>query len=384
MMASTALVPAAATAAELLYGVTAKDQLVTLHSDSPGLFRSRDAITGLLGTDKITAIDVRPSDGRLYGLSSNSRLYTIAGRTGRATPVGGPFSPRLGARDVGFDFNPTVDKLRVVTGPGSNFRVDPVTGKLVDGDAAMTGVQGDRNLSYRANDPAGSAKPRVVASAYTGNSAGATATKLFGIDTARNTLVLQDPPDDGVLDTIGRLHIDAGGPGGFDIARNGRAYASFSRHGKGPTGLFRISLSTGRATRAAVYNAVGVFTRAAGGRIRALAAAGRVADDTSLPRVQNRALNVVRVSELLTNQALRLEVRCKEACTIESQLVLRRRVVGGDTGAVLAHGGRTVLRLRLSRKGKRIVRRLRPRRLDVGIAVADAAGNTVRTSRFRR
>lgn len=384
---STGFAPAGASAAERLYGVTDRGQLVTLHSDSPGVFRSKKAITGLLGSDRVTALDVRPSTGRLYGLSASSRLYTIDVRTGRATPVGGPFSPRLGPQDAGFDFNPTVDKIRVVTGAGSNFRVDPITGQLVDGDPALAGAQGDGDLRYDANDPAGAAKPRVAASAYTNNSAGATSTQLFGIDTARDTLVLQDPPNDGVLNTVGRLRIDAGGPVGFDIAGNGRAYASFALRGlrgRGPTGLFRVNLANGRATPAADFNAVGVFARTADGDIRALAAGGRVADDKVAPRVRNRKLNNPRVRELLTGRVLRLEIRCTEACAVVSQLLLGRRVVGGATGGVRARGGRTVLKLRLSRKGRRIVRRQRPNLLDVGIAAADAAGNTVRTKRYQR
>ena len=384
MTASALLVPAAASAAQRLYGVTDKSQLVTLSSDSPGVFRSREAITGLLGSDTITAIDVRPSNGRLYGLSADSRLYTIAARTGRARPVGGPFSPRLGPQDAGFDFNPTVDKLRVVTEPGRNFRLDPVTGQLVDGDAALTGRQGDRDLSYEANDPAGSANPRVAASAYSDNSAGANSTRLFGIDSARDTLVRQNPPNAGVLNTVGKLRIDASGPVGFDIDASGRAYASFALHGRGPTGLFRINLATGRATPAADFNAVGLFARTADDEIGALAAGGRVDDDDTRPRVRNRKLNNPGVSQLLGGRALRLEVRCSEACVAETQLLLGRRVVGVGLGGVRARGGRTVIRLRLSRKGRQIVRRRRPPLLKVGIAAADAAGNTVRSGRFRR
>ncbi len=384
IMAATALVPAGARAAERLYGVTDRGRLVTLHSDSPAVFRSKKAITGLLGNEAITAIDVRPADGRLYGLSTNSRLYTLAPRSGRATRVGGPFSPRLGVGDIGFDFNPAADKLRVVTANGGNFRVSPVTGRLVDGDADLSGVQGDRDLRYEANDPARSSRPRVAASAYSANSAGAARTKLFGIDTSRDTLVLQDPPNEGVLNTVGKLRIDAGGPVGFDIAEDGRAFASFALRGKGPTGLFRINLSRGRATPAATFNAVGVFARGPKDGIRAIAAAGRVADDKLGPRVGNRKLNDPRVSQLLSRRVLRLEVRCSEACGVEAQLVLGRRVVGGDSGAVLAGGGRTVLRLGLSSKGRRIVGRVRPRRLDVAIAATDAAGNTVKTDSFQR
>jgi len=383
MAAGSALVPSGAGAAERLYGVTDRDQLVTLHSDSPGVFRSKKAITGLLGRDRITAIDVRPSTGRLYGLSSNSRLYTIAPRTGRATPVGGPFSPRLGPQDAGFDFNPTVDKIRVVTGRGRNFRLDPITGQVVDGDAAITGVQGDRDLVYAAGDRGAGTSPRVAASAYTNNRAGASTTRLFGIDTRRDTLVLQEPPNDGVLSTVGRLRVNAAGAVGFDVAADGRAYASFALRGRGPTGLFRIDLDNGQATPAADFNAVGLFARTDDDEIRALAAGGRVADDKSPPRVRNRKLNDPRVRELLRGRVLRVRVSCTEACVVVSQLLLGKRVVGGDTGGVRARGGRTVLRIGLSRKGRRIVRRLSPNRLDVAIAASDAAGNEVSTRSFQ-
>lgn len=384
MLASCALAPTGATAAERLYGVTDRGQLVTLHSDSPGVFRATTPITGLLGSDRITAIDVRPSTGTLYGLSSDSRLYTIAVRTGRATPVGGPFGRRLGLQDAGFDFNPTVDKIRVVTGFGRNLRLDPITGQVVDGDAAMTGVQDDRDLSYEANDRGAGSQPLVAASAYTNNQAGAASTQLFGIDTRRDTLVLQDPPNDGVLSTVGSLRVNAGGAVGFDVAEDGRAYASFASRGRGPTGLFRIDLSNGRATSPADFNAVGLFARTNDDEIRALAAGGRVADDRTPPRVRNRKLNNPRVSELLTGRVLRLQVSCTEACVVVSQLLLGRRVVGGDIGGVRARGGRTVLRLRLTKKGRRVVRRLRPNRLDVAIGATDAAGNAVRTRGFQR
>ena len=285
---------------------------------------------------------------------------------------------------MGFDFNPTVDKLRVVTGPGRNFRLDPVTGQLVDGNLAVTGTQGDRNLSYEANDPNNSAKPRVTASAYINSRAGATSTELFGIDSARDVLVLQDPPNDGVLNTVGKLRVNAGGAVGFDVAKNGGAYASFAKGGKGATGLYRVNLSNGRATRAASFNSVGGFTRKRGTRIRALATAGRVSDDNLRPRVGNRKLNDPLVSQLLSGRVLRLRITCSEACLVDAQLVLGRTVVGGDDGQVRSRGGRIVLRLDLSRKGARIVRRRKPSVLAVGIAAVDGGGNRVRSSRYQR
>lgn len=375
--------PASASAADRIYGVTAKNRLVTLHSDSPGVFRANKSIRGLARGETILAIDFRPATGALYGLSSGGRLYAIAVKSGRATPAGGPFDPTLGGGDAGFDFNPVADKIRLVTEPGRNVRLDPVSGRIVDSDPATPGIQEDGRLAYAPGDPAGSAAPRLAASAYTNSRTGATATRLFGIDAARDTLVFQEPPNEGVLSTVGRLGVDTGGRAGFDIARNGRAYASFVVRGSDPVGLFRIDLDSGRATPAAEFNAVGAFARRTVAGIRALAVAGSVRNDKRAPRVSNRKLNNPLVSELLSGRVLRLAAGCSEACVVRAQLLLGQRVVGDATGGVRARGGRTVLDLRLSRSGRRVVRRLRPGVLTVAIGAADAAGNVIRTRNFR-
>lgn len=382
MLVITALAPTGAQAAERLYGVTAKGRLVTFHSDSPGVLRTSRAITGLVGSDRITAIDVRPATGALYGVSSGSRLYTITPASGKATPVGGPFSPSLDSGGVGLDFNPVADKLRVVTRGGRNFRLGPVSGRTVDGDLVQSGVQGDRSLAYAPGDHPGTDRPQVTAIAYSNSVSGARATKLFGIDTARDTLVFQNPPDEGVLTTVGRLVADVAGPVGFDIASDGLAYASFAPGGRGATGLFRVNLSRGRAKSAAAINAIGGFARRSGEEIRALAAGGPVPGDDTRPRLRNRKLNNPRVSELLTGRVLKLRVSCSEACVAQAQLLLGRRVVGGARRGLAARG-RRVLRLRLSRRGRRIVRRERPQLLEVGLAAVDAAGNSVRSARFQ-
>ena len=378
----TALAPAGAGAAERLYGVTANDRLVTFNSDSPGAVRATKRISGLRAGEAVTAIDVRPSNGALYGVTDAGRLYTIAASTGRARAVSpNPFGLSLRGRDVGFDFNPTVDKLRVVSDKNQNFRVDPLSGRVLDGDPAQPGVQPDRDLSYEPTDPAAGTDPQVRSSAYTGNAPGATP-RLFGIDVIRGTLVLQDPPNQGVLSTVGRLGAGARRAVGFDIARDGTAFVA-SRAGRRSVRLYRVNLDSGRATRAARRHTVGSYRGRRRDPIRALAAAGFVADDSTQPRVGNRKLNDPRVSQLLTGRVLRLEVRCSEACSVQTQLVLGRQVVGGARGQVRSRAGRVVLGLRLDREGQRIVRRLRPDRLDVGIRVADAAGNAVRTQRFQ-
>lgn len=369
-----------ASAAERFYGVTASDRLVTFNSDSPGAVRSSRAITGI-GRASILAIDIRPATGQLYGLADNDRLYRIATRTGKARRVGPPLFKQRSAA-VGFDFNPTVDKIRVVNTAGQNARVDPDTGALTDGEPDLTGAQPDGPLRYDANDPGFRTPPRIGASAYTNSRVQATSTELYGIDQRRNVVVLQTPPNDGVLTTVGRLGADAGAPVGFDIASDGRAYAAFGQPGVPSIGLFRVDLSSGRASQAAKFNAIGSLP---GGRsrdpVRALAAAGRVPNDRTRPRVRNRKLNDPLISQLLRGRVLRLAVRCNEACDIEATFRLGGRVVGRGTGTVAGTRGTAVLRVKLTRAGRRIVRRARPSVLRVALRVADAAGNTVSTER---
>ena len=210
---------------------------------------------------------------------------------------------------------------------------------------------------------------------------------LFGIDQARNTLVRQAPPNEGVLSTVGRLRVqskkplrlDAKAPVGFDVARSGRAYATFRVGPLGSSALLRIDLRTGRALPTATLPLVGTTLRGRADPLRAFTAAGRVGDDRRPPRLTNQKLNDPTISQLLRGRSLRVAVGCNEACTIVAALRFKRRVVGGAVGAVTGRAGRVTLPLELTKKGNRVVRRLRPEILKVEFVVLDAAGNVSKT-----
>ncbi len=87
----------------------------------------------------------------------------------------------------------------------------------------------------------------VSAAAYTNSFAGTTATMLFDIDSAADTLALQNPPNDGTLANVGALGVDVAGDVGFDIAggANGLALAALRTSVGGPVSLYRIDLATG-------------------------------------------------------------------------------------------------------------------------------------------
>jgi hypothetical protein len=240
--------PAPATAAELLAGIGtsgANNILVTFPSDDP-MDVSKVKIKGLQKKERILGIDVRPLNGQIYALGSTSRLYVINRDTGVATAVSPtPLNPAVTGDSVAFDFNPTVDRIRIMTDAGQNLRAHPDTGAIVAVDAS---------LAYAGGDPNFADVPEVSACAYTNNDNDPlTSTTLFDIDTANDVVVRQDPPNNGTLNTVGPLGVDAVHVAGFDIAgSNGVAYASLvvkdGRKKNLRATLFTINLSTGAAT----------------------------------------------------------------------------------------------------------------------------------------
>ncbi|HWM87243.1 MAG TPA: DUF4394 domain-containing protein [Kofleriaceae bacterium] len=238
--------PPGAEAYAPLYLVSEANELILVGAEAPSTVLSSVPISGLVAGEDVLAIDFRPATGALYALSSGSRVYTIDPASGAATAVGAaPFSPALRGSVFGFDFNPTVDRIRVVSDAGQNLRLHPVTGEVAGTDT---------DLAFDALDPAAGAAASVVASAYTGNFLGSTRTTLYGIDTARDSLVRQGSdggaptsPNTGALFSVGPLGFDAAELAGFDIAGRDAAFAAVAPAGTSPQ-LHVVNLATGAAT----------------------------------------------------------------------------------------------------------------------------------------
>jgi hypothetical protein len=100
----------------MLYGSTASNRLVSFSSTAPGTLMTNVAITGLQGGENVVGIDFRPATGQLLALGSTSRIYTLDVSTGAATQIGtNVFTTTLNGTEFGFDFNPTVDRIRVTS-----------------------------------------------------------------------------------------------------------------------------------------------------------------------------------------------------------------------------------------------------------------------------
>src|SRR5688500_1330710 len=109
--------------------VAGGNRIVTVNANSPGTIVSSVTVTGLDPLTTIGAIDYRPASPRvLYAISNVGTIYAIDTRTGVATKAGPTAVPTIGG--IGFDFNPTVDRIRVDTQTRQDFRLVPDTGAL--------------------------------------------------------------------------------------------------------------------------------------------------------------------------------------------------------------------------------------------------------------
>ncbi len=220
----------------------AEPELAALDADGVLLvFRAHDATsrrvvpTGVTG--RLVGIDVRPADGRLYGVAG-SEVYVVDPATGTATLVSTLTVPFDGETRSGVDFTPQLDRLRLVSIEGRNLRVNVALG--------ATAV--DKPLAYAAGDPNFGTRPRITASGYGNNRPGVATTTLFDIDSGLDVLAIQDPANDGTLKTVGPIGVDVPDEAGLDVATDdaGRdaAWAAWG------TSLFTLDLTTGRATAA--------------------------------------------------------------------------------------------------------------------------------------
>jgi uncharacterized protein DUF4394 len=363
---SALALPGAALAAEAFYAVTQDNRLVTFQSDNVTNVEPSHAITGLPGGESIVGLDVRPANGQLYALGKTSRIYVINPRTGAAHQVGAtPFIPALAGTNFGFDFNPTVDRVRVTSDAEQNLRLNP-------DDGTVAGI--DTNLAYAVGDPGAGTAPNVAASAYTNSFAGATSTTLYDIDNARHALVIQNPPNSGTLTTVGALGTNNDAVA-FDIGDNNGAYAVLNGE-QNRQNLYRIDLSNGHATVATNFF-IGADQPLVG-----LAAAGTVPDDNTAPN-ESIALSSTQLRERLLGVGVRMSVACNEACSATAAVTYAGRSSGLNGTVVSGGPGRSTLTVALNKRTRDAIRRANVR-LTVRITVIDGAGNRSRQTRVLR
>jgi hypothetical protein len=247
-LAALAILAAAPAAhAERLYALVRAplvgDSLVTFDSSLPLLTSLPVRITGMRSGEHLLGIDFRPRDGNIYGISDTNRFYRIDPTSGSAqqvSPNGALLDPAPDGAEFGLDFNPRIDLFRSVSDSGQSLRVSPFDGLVFAQDASLRFAPGDDNEGRT---------PEIVDAAYTNSFVYAPATMLYDVDAALDILVLQSPANSGLLNTIGPLGVNIGGPTGFDISPDGPAYLSVRPIPALPLSiLYSVNLTTGAAT----------------------------------------------------------------------------------------------------------------------------------------
>ena len=332
-------------------------------------------ISNLPAGERIVGLDTRPSTGALYALGASSRVYRIDVGSGNALAVGNPFTPLLDGSQFGFGVNPVADALRSVSNNRQNLALNADTGQV-----ATTGTP----LQYAAGDAGAGATPSVVGAAYSNGVPGATQTTLYDIDAGRDTLAIQNPPNEGTLTTVGALGLDVNGPGGFDISTTGVAYAALRRAGQNTPELFTINLTTGAATAVGPL-ATKPTNTANASAITAIAALGQVADDRTPPNVVEDLSSTLLETTML-ERGIPIKVACDEACTVSvtAEVDNTGQKLGTGTGTVAGGPGSIDVSIPLDATGKALVNRRGTLRMSVQTTVKDSAGNTRTTGRVIR
>ena len=172
-------------------------------------------VTGTVTLDggaSLVGMDVRPSDGKLYGVTPEGVIVTVDVKTGKWEKKS-QLSEKLPAgATVSVDFNPVADRMRIITSTGMSLRVN-----VDDGKATVDG-----SLKYAESDVNKGKTPNVMAAGYTNSVAGTKETALYDIDVSTGMLLKQAPPNDGIVSGVGKLGVALDGPIAFDIATDGK------------------------------------------------------------------------------------------------------------------------------------------------------------------
>lgn len=188
----------------IIHALAGNRSLISFAATAPRQILSLTNITGVDSMYSLVGMDFRPANGELFALGyatgSNAgsyRLYRINPATGVATALNSGMNDTLtlgNTREIGFDFNPTVDRIRVVSRVnGANYRLNPTNGAITATDSSLMWTNGDQNASQPV---------RVSTVAYTNSYPNTTATILNGINDTGAVFLRIDPPNNGRLNTV--------------------------------------------------------------------------------------------------------------------------------------------------------------------------------------
>jgi hypothetical protein len=225
-----------------LFATDAAGNLHRFRATAPQAAKTK-RIAGLPSGVVLEGIDFRPATGDLYGLGSDRVVYRVNPVTAIAVAEGPAFESTptalLGDR-IGFDFNPTVDKIRVTSDADDNLRLDPDPGSLLATDTKLT-----------------PAEVTVVGSAYTNSSfapfaSRPTTTTLHALDvgSSPDRIWVQNPANAGTLQTPVSIRTELGRDAGFDIAgADNVGYVAGTPTGHDTPELYAVDVASGETKR---------------------------------------------------------------------------------------------------------------------------------------
>lgn len=145
----------------VLYAVDLSNNFLVFGTESFDALTAKMRIEGVPILKRIIGIAIRPSNGKLYGVGNDSRVYTIDPLTAIATPVSStPFSPGIvSAFDIHFamDLEPNGDRVRLVSAEsGANWSISLDDGTAIRGESSR----------YAAGTPLEGRTPRLLGMAF--------------------------------------------------------------------------------------------------------------------------------------------------------------------------------------------------------------------------
>lgn len=221
-----------------LVGLTSANQLARIESTNPAA-ATTVAISGLAAGDRFIGIDLRPSNGLIYGLTLSNQLYTLDANTGAASFVAALSTPVVnGTLSYGIDFNPVADagggaSLRLISSSGNNYAINASTGAVTVAQSIGSGFS---------------------SVAYAPANAGATA--LYYLNADSDALFVAGAAfNTPTLNPVGPLSVDIIRNGGFEITAGGAGFAALNTDdGMGGTGLYGVNLGNGALTFLGSFN----------------------------------------------------------------------------------------------------------------------------------
>jgi hypothetical protein len=153
--------PAPAPVGHVVYAVDLENNFLVFGTESFDVLSLQRRISGLPILKRIIGIVIRPSDGKLYGVGNDSRVYTIDRSTAVATPVSSAqFSPKIvDFFEIHFAMalEPNGNRVRLIsTEGGTNWSIS------LDDGTAVTGAP----VHFAAGDPNEGATPHIASLIY--------------------------------------------------------------------------------------------------------------------------------------------------------------------------------------------------------------------------